>query len=123
MRFGLWNAMSLNKVGSLVTVPWELSKYKLDLVGVQEVRWRSGGAIPVGEYTWRKLHNEELHDLYSSPNIIRTIKSRRMRWAEHVASMEEKRSAYRLLVRKPEGKRPLRRSRRMWVDNIKVDPI
>jgi acyl-coenzyme A synthetase/AMP-(fatty) acid ligase len=90
-----------------VTVSKELSKYKLDLLGVQEVRWEGGGTKPVGEYTWRKLHNEELHDVYSSPNIIRMIKSRRMRWAEHVARMEEKRNAYRLLVRKPEGKRPL----------------
>jgi hypothetical protein len=56
---------------------------------------------------WRKLHHEELHDLYSSPSIIRIIKSRRMRWAGHVARMWEKRNAYRLLVGKPEGKRPL----------------
>jgi hypothetical protein len=59
---------------------------------------------------WRKLHNEELRDLYSSPNIIRIIK-RRMRWARHVAQMGEKRNAYRLLVRKPEGKRQLGRPR------------
>jgi hypothetical protein len=69
----------------------------------------------------RKLHNEELHDLYSSPSIIRIIKSRRMRWAGHVARMGENRNAYRLLVRKPEGKRPLGRPRRRWVDNIKID--
>jgi hypothetical protein len=61
---------------------------------------------------WRKLHNEELHDLYSSPSIIRIIKSRRMRWAGHVARMGEERNVYRLLVGKPEGKRPLRRQRR-----------
>jgi hypothetical protein len=60
---------------------------------------------------WRKLHNEELHNLYGSPSIIRTIKSRRMRWAGHVARMGEKRNAYRILVGKPEGKRPLERSR------------
>jgi hypothetical protein len=70
---------------------------------------------------WRKLHNEELHNLYPSPNIIRMIKSRRMRWAEHVARMGEKRNAYRILVGKPEGRRPLRRPRRKWVDNIKID--
>jgi hypothetical protein len=70
---------------------------------------------------WRKLHNEELRDLYSSPSIIRIIKSRRMRWAGHVARMGEKRNAYRLLVGKPEGKRPLRRPRRRWVNNIKID--
>jgi hypothetical protein len=67
---------------------------------------------------WRKLHNEELRDLYSSPNIIRMIKSRRMRLARHVARIEEKRNAYRLLVRKPEGKRPLGRPRRRWMNNI-----
>jgi hypothetical protein len=71
---------------------------------------------------WRKLHNEELHDLYSSPSIIRVIKSRRMRWADHVARMGEKRNAYRLLVGKAEGKRPLGRPRRRWVDNIRMDP-
>jgi hypothetical protein len=70
---------------------------------------------------WRKLHNEELHNLYSSPSIIRIIKSRRMRWAVHVARMGEKRNAYRMLVGKPEGKRPLGRPRRRWVDNIKID--
>jgi hypothetical protein len=65
---------------------------------------------------WRKLHNEELHDLYSSPSIIRIIKSRRMRWAGYVARMGEKRNAYRVLVGKTEGKRPLGRPRRRWVD-------
>jgi hypothetical protein len=61
---------------------------------------------------WRKLHNEEVDDLYSSPSIIRIMKARRMRWAGHVARMGEKRKAYRLLVGKPEGKRPLGRPRR-----------
>jgi hypothetical protein len=70
---------------------------------------------------WSKLHNEELHDLYCSISIIRIIKSRRMRWAEHVARMGEKRNVYRLLVGKPEGKRPLRRPRRRWINNIKMD--
>jgi hypothetical protein len=69
---------------------------------------------------WRKLHNAELHNLYSSPNIIRMIKSRRMRLAGHVARMGEKRNAYRILVGKPEG-RPLGRPRRRWVDNNKID--
>jgi hypothetical protein len=69
----------------------------------------------------RKLHNEDLHNLYSSPSIIRTIKSRRMRWAGHVARVGEKRNVYRLLVGKPEGKRPLERPRRRWIDNIKMD--
>jgi hypothetical protein len=70
---------------------------------------------------WRKQHNEELHDLYSSLSIIRIIKSWRMRWAGHVARMAEKRNAYTLLVGKPEGKRPLGRPRRRWVDNIRMD--
>jgi hypothetical protein len=65
--------------------------------------------------------DEELHNLYSSPSIIRIIKSRRMRWAGHVARMEEKRTVYRLLVGKPEGKRPLGRPRRRWIGNIKID--
>jgi len=70
---------------------------------------------------WRKLHNEELNDLYCSPNIVRVIKSRRMRWVGHVACMGERRSLYRVLVRKPEGKRPLGRPRPIWEDNIKMD--
>jgi hypothetical protein len=68
---------------------------------------------------WRKLRNKELHNLYSSPSIIRIIKSRRIRWAGHVAGMGEKRNAYRFLAGKPEGKRPLGRPRCRWVDNIK----
>jgi hypothetical protein len=67
------------------------------------------------------MHNDELHDLYSSPNIVGVIKSRRMRWAGHVARMGEGRSAYRVLVGRPEGKRPLGRPRRRWEDNIKMD--
>jgi hypothetical protein len=70
---------------------------------------------------WRKLHNEELRDLYSSPSIIRIIKPRRMIWVGHVARMREKRKAFRLLAGKPEGKRPLGRPRRKWVDNIRMD--
>jgi hypothetical protein len=70
---------------------------------------------------WRKLHNEELHDLYSLPSILRLIKSRRMRLAGHVTRMAEKRNADRLLVGKPEGKRPLGRPRHRWVDNIRMD--
>ena len=69
---------------------------------------------------WRKLSKEQLN-LYSSPNIVRVIKSRRMRWAGHVARMEEGRVVHKVLVGKPEGKRPLGRSRRKWDDNIKVD--
>jgi hypothetical protein len=72
---------------------------------------------------WRKLRNEELHDLYSSPSIIRIMKSRRMRWAGHVAPMGEKRNAYTLLVGKPQERRPLGRPRRRWVDNISMDLV
>jgi hypothetical protein len=78
---------------------------------------------PKGEEdgSWRKLHNNELHDLYSSPNIVRVIKSRKMRWAGHVARMGEGRGVYSVLVGRPEGKRPLGRPRRRWEDNIKMD--
>jgi hypothetical protein len=71
----------------------------------------------IGE--WRRLHNEELYPLYFSPNIIRVIKSKRLRWAGHVALMWERRSGYKVLVRKPEGRRPLGRPRSGWEDNIK----
>jgi hypothetical protein len=70
---------------------------------------------------WRKLRNEELRTLYSSANIIRIIKSRRMRWAGHVARMGEKKNMYRLLVGKPKEKRPLGSPRRRWIDNIKMN--
>jgi hypothetical protein len=69
---------------------------------------------------WRKLHKEKLHDLYSWPRIITIIKSKRMRWAGHVARIREKRNAYRLLVGKTEEKGPLGRPRRRWIDNIKM---
>jgi hypothetical protein len=72
---------------------------------------------------WRKLHNEELHDLYSSSSIIRIVKARRMRWAGHVAQMGEKRNTYRSLVGKPEGRRPLGRPRRRWVGNTRMDLV
>jgi hypothetical protein len=71
--------------------------------------------------SWRKLRNDELHSLYSSPNIVRVIKSRRMKWAGHVARMGEGRCLYRVLVGRPEGKRPLGRPRRRWEDNIKTN--
>jgi hypothetical protein len=70
---------------------------------------------------WIKLNNEELNDLYSLPNIVRVVKSRRMRWAGHVARMGEERGVRRVLVGKTEGKRPLGRTRRGWEDNIKMD--
>jgi hypothetical protein len=71
--------------------------------------------------SWRKLHNDDLHSLYSSPNIIRVINSRRMSWAVHVAPMGEGGGVYRILIGRPEGKRPLGRPRRRWEDNIKLD--
>jgi hypothetical protein len=70
---------------------------------------------------WRRLHNKDLYVLYSSPNIIWVIKSRILRWAGHVARMEERKGAYRALVVKPEGRRPLGRTRLRWEDNIKMD--
>jgi len=70
---------------------------------------------------WRRLHNEELNDLYCSPNIVRVIKSRRLGWAGHVARMGEEMGVYRVLVGKPEGRRQLRRPGRRWVDNIRTD--
>jgi hypothetical protein len=70
---------------------------------------------------WRKLHNEELHGLYSSPSIIKAVKARKMRWAGHVARKREVRGAYKILVGRPEGRRPLGRPRRRWEDNIRMD--
>jgi hypothetical protein len=70
---------------------------------------------------WRKLHNEELHGLYSSPSIVKVMKAKKMRWAGHVARMGEVRGAYNILVRRPEGRRPLGRPRHRWDDNIKMD--
>ena len=86
---------------------WKYINYSIYLVSV------------TGE--WMTLHNEELNDLYSSPNIVRVIKSRRMKWAGHVARMGEERGVYMILVGKPEGRRPLGRPRRRWVDNIRTD--
>jgi hypothetical protein len=70
---------------------------------------------------WRKLHNDELHSLHSSPNIVRLIKSRRMRWAGHMACVEEGRGVYRVLVGRPKSKRPVGRPMHRWEDNIKMD--
>jgi hypothetical protein len=70
---------------------------------------------------WRKLHSEELHNLYSSPDIIRQVKSRRVRWAGHVARIGEERKVYKVLVGNPEGKRPLGKPRRRWEDGIRMD--
>jgi hypothetical protein len=80
-----------------------------------------GPKMDEGMGEWRKLHNEELNGLYSVPNIVRVIKSRRMKWAGHVARMGEGRGVYRVLVGKSEGKRPFGRPRRRWEDNIRMD--
>ena len=82
--------------------------------------YTAGVILSKGDH-WRRLHNEELNDFYCSPNIVRVIKSRRMRWAGHVARMGEERGAYRVLVGKPEGRRSLERPRSRWVDNIRMD--
>jgi hypothetical protein len=103
---------------------WSLALREEHRLRVFENRVLRSTSGPKGDKVtgeWRKLHNEELRGLYSSPSIIRIMKSRRMRWADHVARMGEKRNAYRLLVGKPEGKRPLGRPRRRWVDNIRMD--
>ena len=84
------------------------------------MKLKSFGMLSVGR-EWRKLHNEELRDLYSIPNIVRVVKSRRMRWAGYVARMGEERGVHRVLVGKFEGKRPLGRPRHRWEDNIKMD--
>jgi hypothetical protein len=97
---------------------WE--EHKLRVFENTVLRWIFG---PKSEEdgSWRKVHNDELHSLYSSPNIVRVIKSRRMRWAGHVARIGEVRGVYRVLVGRPEGKRSLGRPRRRWEDNIMMD--
>jgi len=105
-------------------LPWSLTLREERRLRVFENRVLRGVFGPkrdevTGE--WRKLHNEELSDLYSLPNIVRVVKSRRMRWVGHVARMGQGRGVYNVLVGKPEGKRPLGRPRRRWEDNIKMD--
>jgi hypothetical protein len=95
-------------------------KHRLRVFENRELR-RIFGPKREEDGSWRKLHNEELHNLYSSPNIVGVIKSRRMRWAGHAECMEEGRGVYRVLIGKPKGKRPLGRPRRRWEDNIKLD--
>jgi len=113
----------------LPVVPYGCETWSLTLREERRLRvfesrvWRRVFGSKRDEVTgeWRKLHNEELRDLYSLPNIVRVVKSRRMRWAGHVARLREGRSGHRVLVGKPEGKRPLGRPRRRWEDNIKMD--
>jgi hypothetical protein len=87
------------------------------------IRWLhfTGPKRDEGRGEWRRLHNEELNDMYPSPSIVRVIKSRRMRWAGHAARMGESRGLFRVSVGKSEGKRPLVRPRRRWEHNIKID--
>jgi hypothetical protein len=102
---------------------WSLTfreEHRLRVFGNRVLR-RIFGPKREEEGSWRKLHNDELHSLYSLPNIVKVIKSRRMRWVGHVARMGEGRGADRVLVGRPEGKRPLGRARRRWEDNIKLD--
>jgi hypothetical protein len=93
---------------------------------LNNIVWRQGGGLNVKLVVGNRdivasMCNDELHSLYSSPAIVRVIKSRRMRWAGHMARMGEGRGVYRVLVGRPEGKRPLGRPRRRWEDNIKMD--
>ena len=100
------------------TLREECSQKAFENKVLREMFWLKRDKV-TGE--WRKLHNEELNDLYSSPNNVRVIKSRRMRWAGHVVRMGYMRGVYRVLVGKPEGKGPLGRPRHKWDDNIKMD--
>jgi hypothetical protein len=103
---------------------WSLTLREEHRLRVFENRVLRGIFGPQGDEVtgeWRRLHNVELYDLYSSPNIIRVFKSRRMRWAEHVALIGERKDAYKVFVRRPERKRQLGRPRRRRKDNIKMD--
>jgi hypothetical protein len=114
----------LKNVKFMISIPVDLYKtIFVELVRVFENRVLREifGRKREEDGSCRKLHNDELHNLYSSSNIVRVIKSRRMRWAGHVAHMGEERGVYRVLVGRPEGKRPLGRPRRRWEDNIKMD--
>jgi hypothetical protein len=106
------------------TITWSLTlreEHRLRLLENRVLRRIFGPKRDEVTGEWRKLHNEELRDLYSSPSIIRIIKCRRMRWVGHIAQIGEKRNVYRLLVGKPEGKTPLGRPRCRCVDNIRMD--
>jgi hypothetical protein len=103
---------------------WSLTvrgEHKLRVIGNRVLRIIFGPKKDGVMEGWRKLHDEELHNLHSPPDIIRIIKSKSMRWAGHVTRMGEKRHMYRLLVGKPEGERPLGRPRCRWIDTIKMD--
>jgi hypothetical protein len=97
---------------------WSLTREER---GLRVLRGMFGGEGDEVTREWRKLHNEELDNLYSLPNIVWVVKSRRMKWAGHVARMGEERVMHMILVGKPEGKRPLGRPRHRWEDNNKMD--
>ena len=108
------------RVGKNVSETWSLTLRdgrKLRVFEIMALRRIFGTRRDEVTAEWRRLHNEELNDLYSSPNNLRVIKSRRMRWAGHVARTGEERAVCMVLVGKPEGRRPLGRPRRRWVDN------
>ena len=124
--------ISKKKIYRTITLPvvlygcenWSLTMREEHRMRVSENRVLRGISGPWRDeitWEWRKLHNEELNDLYCSPNIIRVIKSTTMIWARHIPRMGERRGVYRVLVGKPEGKRPLGRTRRRWEDNITMD--
>jgi len=103
---------------------WSLTlseKIRLRMFGNRVLRGIFGPSRGAVTKKWRKLHIEELNDTYQSSSMVRVIKSRRMRWAGHEARMGERRGVYRVLMGKPEGKRPLGIPRRRWEDNIKMD--
>jgi hypothetical protein len=100
---------------------WSLTSREEHRVFDNRVLRRIFGPKREEDGSWRKLHNNELYNLYSSPSIVRMNNSRRMRWARHVARMGERRVVYRVLIGSPEGERPLERPRSRWEDNIKMD--
>ena len=126
-----WNALYCLRGRSLISTcylygceTWSLTlleEWKLRVFENMALRRIFGPRRDEVTGEWRRLHNEELNDLYCSPNIVRVIKSRRMRWTGHVACMVEERGVYRFLVGKPEGRRPLGRHRRRWLGNIRMD--
>jgi hypothetical protein len=119
--------IKIYKTVILSVVLYGCETWSLTLVGEHRLRVSENRVLKIfgpkreEDGSWRKLHNDEFHNLYSSQNIVRVIKSRRMRWAEHVTRRGEGRGAYRVFVGRPEGKRPLGRPRRRWEGNIKMD--